>query len=165
MTIHHEHPFETPPASKSAVRRWRGRLPAPVTIVAAGTGRNRAGLTVSSLNIVEGETAHVVFWVDPESDLADLLELGARFTVTLLAPGDEYTAEAFAGLAPAPGGMFTLNDWVDGGFGPVLADRSRLGATVVALDELGWFTQITASIHEIEIAEHTTLTHVRGRLE
>lgn len=163
MTIHPEHPFETPLADRSEVRRWRGRLAAPVTVVAAGSGSKRAGLTVSSIQLVEGERDHVVMWLDPESDLAESLSVGASLTITQLAKGDEFTAEAFAGLAPAPGGPFQLNDWTDGKWGPELPHRSMLGASVTSIASLGWFTQVTAVIEKVTVVELAALTHLRGR--
>lgn len=163
MTIHSEHPFLPEPEDRSPVRRWRGRLPAPVTIVATGRGADRVGLTVSSLVIVDGEPAHIVVWIDPDSDLADELVVGSSLTVTQLIDGDDYLADAFAGTVPAPGGPFTIGEWRDVEAGPVLVDRTWLAATVTEYRELGWSRAVTARIAHMEFAAHDTLTHVRGR--
>ena len=54
-----EHPFIRPEADRDPVRRFRGRLVAPVTIVTAGDDVGRAGLTVSSLMLAEGEPKEI----------------------------------------------------------------------------------------------------------
>ena len=61
-------PFADPPHSRDPVRRFRGRLVAPVTIATAGTGRDKAGLTVSSLMIAEGEPGLVYLLVASTTD-------------------------------------------------------------------------------------------------
>ncbi|HYF71787.1 MAG TPA: flavin reductase, partial [Nocardioides sp.] len=71
MTIHSEHPFLDP--DPDPVRRFRGRLGGAVSLVTAGAGRERAGLTVSSLLVANGDPAQVVMLVDPDSDLHDVL--------------------------------------------------------------------------------------------
>ncbi|HUF15041.1 MAG TPA: flavin reductase, partial [Acidimicrobiia bacterium] len=67
MTIHNEHPFTPGPEERDPVRRLRGRLAAPVTIVTSGAGDHRAGLTVSSLFVVEGNPGVVHAIVTPNS--------------------------------------------------------------------------------------------------
>src|SRR5690606_17297985 len=71
VTIHSEHPFVPPDDERDPLRRLRGRLPAPVTVWAAGEGRSRRGLTVSSLIVAAGDPARVLGLVDEESDLWD----------------------------------------------------------------------------------------------
>ena len=163
MTIHTDHPFEEPLSQRSQVRRWRGRLPAGVTVVATGRGSERVGLTVSSLAIVEGETSYVVFWIDPASDVADSLRVGTRLNVIQFIRGDEYLADAFAGLGPAPGGPFTLAPWRESDYGPQLDGRTSLGAEVTGIGVLGWSKQITARIEDMTFVEAETLAHVRGQ--
>jgi hypothetical protein len=70
VTIHSEHPFQTPAADRDLARRFRGRLGGAVTLVTAGEGLARAGLTVSSLMVAHGDPAHVLALVDPDSSLA-----------------------------------------------------------------------------------------------
>ena len=50
-----EHPFHPPEGERDPVRRMRGRLAAPVTIITAGDDVGRSGLTVSSLMLAEGD--------------------------------------------------------------------------------------------------------------
>ncbi len=163
VTIHTDHPFATPEPDKDPVRRLRGRMPSPVTVVATGTGRGRVGLTVSAITVVDGPERRLVAYVDPDSDLGLELGVGARATVSLLHDGDEFLAEVFAGLAPAPGGMFTVGDWIDSDAGPRLADHSWCAVTVEAASVLGWSMQVVATIDEVAVVDRTALAHARGR--
>ena len=163
VTIHREHPFVDPPASRNALRQFRGRLPAPVTVLATGEGSARAGLTVSSLLIVPGEPGQVVAMVDPDSDLGSALEPGHGLTVSVLGPNDTYLAEAFAGLAPAPGGMFRLGRWTQTEWGPVLEGSTWLAATVTAVSTVGRMLQVTGTVESVDLSRTEVLVHQRGR--
>ncbi len=163
MTIHDEHPFADPPASRDALRQFRGRLPAPVTVVATGSAASRAGLTVSSLLVAPGEPHQLVALVDPDSDVGTALEHGTPITVSVLGPDDMYLAEAFAGLAPAPGGRFRLGSWTQTDWGPVLEGAPWLGAKVTDLRPLGWSLEVTARVEHVHLAALDPLLHIRGR--
>ena len=164
MTIHHEHPFVDPPASRDALRQFRGRLPAPVTLVATGDGSARVGLTVSSLLIVPGEPGCLVMMVDPDSDLVTALEPDRLLTVSVLGPNDTYLAEAFAGLAPAPGGLFRLGKWTQTDWGPVLEGSTWLAATVTDLHPMGRRAlEVCARVESVGLSRTGVLVHQRGR--
>lgn len=163
MTIHSDHPFVPPERDRSLGRRLRGRLPAPVAILTTGVGRERVGLTVSSLLIVDGEPVQLIAMVDPDSELGESIELGTRVAVSLCAPGDEFLADAFAGIAPAPGGLFTLGSWEQTEFGPSLADHSWVGAQVTQVRELGWYLEVLAELHDIHLTDKQSMGHHRGR--
>ena len=79
MTIHDTHPFAASGQPRRPLRRFRGRLPAPVTIWATYTPRGPVGLTVSSVAVADGEPGEVVGLVDPASDLFDAV-LAALFS-------------------------------------------------------------------------------------
>jgi flavin reductase (DIM6/NTAB) family NADH-FMN oxidoreductase RutF len=160
VSIHTEHPFATPDDAKSVVRRLRGRLPAPVTIIATGSERSRVGLTVSSALIVEPQ--HLVFVVNELTDLADRLTSGTPLAVSILEAGDSRYSEVFAGLAPAPGGMFTVGTWEQSQWGPRLQGHSWCGATVAEIRALGWSHVVTATIETIELTEADAAIHARG---
>lgn len=163
MTIHDEHPFADPPAVRDVLRRFRGRLPAPVTVVATGDGQRRVGLTVSSLLIVLGEPGHIVAMIDPDSDLGTAVRVGERLAVSVLGPDDRYLADAFAGLAPAPGGVFTLGRWTQTRWGPVREGAGWVGAVVTEIRELGWSCQVTARVDQVVPPDGEVLIHQRGR--
>lgn len=164
MTIHSEHPFVPPEGERDPLRRLRGRLPAAVTVWAAGAGRDRRGLTVSSLLLAAGEPGHVLGLVDEESDLWS--EPPATLTVNVLGPAHTYLAEAFAGTVPAPGGPFTQGEWDDSEWGPVLADASAwLGVRLEPEPprHVGWGLLVDGVVEHVETRSDDVLTHVRGR--
>ncbi|MGN6578140.1 MAG: flavin reductase family protein [Nocardioides sp.] len=172
MTIHSEHPFATPEGERDPARRLRGRLGGAVTLVTSGEGTTRAGLTVSSLMIAHGDPAHVLALVDPDSDLAERLAETGRGVVQVLAWEHRDLAEAFAGLAPAPGGLFRLGEWEQTSWGPVLSGVSawagfRLAADVEgsdALAEVGWSVLMDGVLEHVELGEPVEpLVHRRGR--
>lgn len=133
-----------------------------MTVVAAGAGPDRVGLTVSSLLVVQGDEPQVVILVDPLSDLGEALAEGTRCTVSVLTAGDALIAETFAGAAPAPGGPFTVGHWLDTEFGPVLQGRSWLGAEVTRISPLGWSLQVIARIERVVLVDAPVLIHQRG---
>ena len=157
MTIHAGHPFAG--GESEPLRRFRGRMPAAVSVWVAERGGRRAGWTLSSFLVAQGEPGEVVGIVDEDSDLADLLEPGTPFTVNLLGWSHRALADAFAGVAPAPGGAFRLAEWRDTVWGPVLADASWLGARLTtAPDHAGWGLLVRAVIEHVEIADEPTPT-------
>ncbi len=165
MTIHREHPFAD--AQRDVVRQLRGRLAAGVTLWTAGEGTQRAGLTVSSLMVANGNPARVLGLLDPLSELVDELGRTQTIAVTLLRRDEHYLADVFAGLAPAPGGRFTQAGFVQTAWGPVLAgDRSWVGLRLEAGVEVGWSLLFTGAVERIEVAsEDAPLVHHRGRYQ
>lgn len=171
MTIHSEHPFADPDGERDPVRRLRGRVGGVVSLWTAGEGADRVGLTVSSYAVAAGEPARIVGLIDPDSDLADALaetgEAGesARCVVQLLQWPHRDLADAFAGVAPAPGGPFRMTEWVDTAHGPRLASATTWAlASVESRLEVGWSLQVTAALDHVEVGdEPDPLGHRRGR--
>ena len=166
MTIHSDHPFQTPEAERDLARRLRGRLGGAVTLVTAGERAARAGLTVSSLMVAHGDPAHVLALVDPDSDLADALRVTGRGAVQLLSWEHRDLAEAFAGLAPAPGGLFRLGSWEQTAWGPVLSGVSAWAGFSVSGEPsvVGWSSLVDGVLEEVHLAEPVEpLVHRRGR--
>jgi flavin reductase (DIM6/NTAB) family NADH-FMN oxidoreductase RutF len=163
--IHAEHPYATPAGQRDPLRRFRGRLAAPVTLWTTGTGRGRAGLTVASTLVVDGAPACVVGMVDPDSDLADAIEQTGTFAVQLLGDRHRVLADRFGGLAPAPGGLFAQQDWTDTEWGPVLAaGTSWLGCRYEGAAEVGWSRRIDATVQQVTLADdEPILVYRRGR--
>jgi flavin reductase (DIM6/NTAB) family NADH-FMN oxidoreductase RutF len=118
--IHDEHPFVTPPEQRDPVRQFRGRLAVPVTIVTAGHGDRRTGLTVSSLVVAEGDPALVYCLLGPTTDLLEAIEDTERFVVHVAGQDHRETADVFAALRPSPGGVFAGRAVTDTPHGPVL---------------------------------------------
>jgi hypothetical protein len=121
-----------------------------VTIWAASTtaadGRvTRAGFTVGSTTVADGAPSSVLgLW----TEVAD----SGRFTVNVLQWADRNLADVFAGLAPAPGGMFATDDWQDTPHGPVLGRRTWAGCRLVDSRVVGYALLVTGAIEEVVVA-------------
>ena len=164
MTIHSEHPFRD--ASSDPVRQLRGRIGGAVTLwTSAGSG-GPAGLTVSSVMVVNGEPARFVGLVDPDSDLADVLLSSSTAVVQLLAWRHRDLAEVFADTAPAPGGKFAQAGFTDTEWGPRLADVTTwTGVRLEESRELGWSLLVTCRLEHVEVGDDEPLVHRRGRYQ
>jgi len=161
VTIHNENPFAEPP---DPVRRFRGRIGGAVSLWTAGSGDARAGLSVSSVMVANGDPAAVLGLIDPDSELYAALVGTGRGVVQLLNWADRDLAEAFGGVAPAPGGLFRLGSWEQTPAGPALVGRTRALVRYVESREIGWSSLVVAEIDEIEIvADEQPLEHRRGR--
>jgi flavin reductase (DIM6/NTAB) family NADH-FMN oxidoreductase RutF len=168
VTIHSEHPFLPPDSERSPLRRFRGRLPSPVTVWTSAVDGERAGWTVSSTLVADGQPAEVLGLVDEDSDLATLMPRARTVAVSLLGWEHRGMADAFAGTAPAPGGPFRLGTWTDTPWGPVLADAvGWIGARLLPgdLGHAGWALLVRATIEQVHLneADLDSLMHLRGR--
>ncbi|GAA3742883.1 hypothetical protein GCM10022225_28050 [Plantactinospora mayteni] len=172
--IHHTDPFATPERDRSPVRRLRGRLPAAVTLwtayaetTATGDPGDPAGLTVSSTLVADGEPGRLLGLVDEESELWAAASESGRFAVTLLGPAHRQLADRFAGLFPAPGGLFATDEWTRTPYGPVPGGAGIGGWAGCRLDgarEYGWALLVEATIETVELAGTAApLLHHRGR--
>ncbi len=163
MTIHSGHPFLDP--EPDPVRRFRGRLGGAVTLVTAGDGGARAGLTVSSLIVANGEPPRVLALVDPDSDLADTVQRTGRAVVQLLSWAHRDLAEAFAGTAPAPGGPFRMAAFEETAWGPRLLDAATwAGLRLESVAEVGWSRLVTLVVEEVSVGDDVEpLVSRRGR--
>lgn len=168
MTIHAGHPFLEPEQDRDPLRRLRGRLGGAVSLWTTGAGRVRAGLTVSSMVVANGAPAHVLGLVDPDSDLASAVQDTGTAVVGLLQWGHRDLADAFAGLAPAPGGPFTLGAWTDTAWGPVLDGVSAWAGLRIAPApaEVGWSLLLDGVVEHVEVLDlDIPLVHRRGRYQ
>lgn len=146
------------------VRRLRGRLASTVTLWAAGEGRARAGLTVSSVLVAGGEPGRVMGLIDPDSDLMDALRACRTFVVSVLGPRQRRLADAFGGVDPAPGGGFAQADFVQTRWGPrPEASVTWAGCRVEDEREVGWSALITGAIEHAEAGGSEPLVYLRGR--
>ena len=184
MTIHSEHPFSLPEDQRDPARRLRGRLGGTVTLLTAGVeGDRQAGLTVSSVMLALGEPSHVLALVDPDSDLADRVAETGTAVLQVLDWRHRDLAEAFAGVAPAPGGPFRMAQWQQTAWGPRLEGCSAWAGLRVAgagtsgagsggagsggpgeAVEVGWSRLLDGVIEEVALADEADpLLHRRGR--
>ena len=168
VTIHHSHPFAVGEQDRNPLRRFRGRMTSPVSIWAATAHGTRAGWTLSSFLVADGDPGEVIGLIDEESPLADVLAESPTLTISLLGWGQRALADAFAGVAPAPGGPFALSNWQDTDWGPVLENSlGWIGARLKAdPDHAGWGLLLRAVVERVEIqsdAADDLLCYVRGR--
>jgi len=155
-------PFAAPPEDRRPDRRFRGRLVAPVTVWTAGAEDRRAGLTVSSLLVAEGDPAVVLGLLDPLSDLFDLVVERGSFVVHVLEAGEQRIAGMFAGAYPVD--PFEEVETVDGEFGPVIAGtRHILGCRLGGSEEIGFQMLVRGRAAAIEIEDGSGLPLVRYR--
>ena len=168
VTIHHSHPFAVGEQDRNPLRRFRGRMASPVSIWAATAHGTRAGWTLSSFLVADGDPGEVIGLIDEESPLADVLAESPTLTISLLGWGHRALADAFAGVAPAPGGPFALSNWQDTDWGPVLENSlGWIGARLKTdPDHAGWGLLLRAVVERVEIqpdAADDLLCYVRGR--
>jgi len=143
-------------------------MTSPVSIWTAAGGGTRAGWTLSSFLVADDDPGEVMGLVDEESALADILPQTTTVTVNLLGWGQRALADAFAGVAPAPGGPFALADWKDTEWGPVLMNSlGWIGARLrPEPDRAGWALLLRALVERVEIQADPAeelLCYVRGR--
>ena len=160
--IHSSDPFATPEQDKSAVRRFRGRLAAAVTL---WTTPGPSGLTVSSMMVADGEPGRLLGLVDEESDFWDALSRSRIFAVIPLGEGDQQLADRFAGLMPSPGGLFATGDWIDTEYGPVPRGAATWAGCRLDGDRpMGWSLLLEATVVAVHPGEvGRPLVHYRGR--
>jgi 3-hydroxy-9,10-secoandrosta-1,3,5(10)-triene-9,17-dione monooxygenase reductase component len=163
--IHHDNPFADDPDSRDPIRRFRGRLSNPVTIVTSGGGDDRTGLTVSSLTVVEGEPGLVQAVVGPTSDLWDVVATTRRFVVHICNEDNRALAEVFAGLRPSPGGIFETAMVTESEWGPILEEiGDRAYCTLESSREVGYSGLITGRIDQVDVVDlNRPLVYFRGK--
>ncbi len=159
--IHRGDPFAIPDQDKSAARRLRSRLASPVTL---WTAPGPAGLTVSSTVVADGAPGRLLGLIDDESDLWAAVERSERFAVALLGPDDLQLADRFAGLMPAPGGLFAGGKWTQTPYGPVPETATWVGCRLDQAREYGWNLLVEATVETVELGgTQWPLLHHRGR--
>ncbi|MGH3657062.1 MAG: flavin reductase family protein, partial [Micromonosporaceae bacterium] len=160
--IHRVNPFADPEEARSPLRRFRGRLPAAVTL---WTTPGPVGLTVASTLIVDGDPGLVFGTLDPDSDLYEATTETGVFTVQVLTPTHQSLADRFGGVDPAPGGLFRGGEhWRDTAWGPVLRDVSTwCGCRYVASRDAGWSQLVEGVVEEVDVGSDVSLLYHRGR--
>lgn len=165
MTIHSDHPFLEPEDARDPLRRLRGRLGGTVSLWTSGSPAGRAGLTVSSWLVAAGEPGRILGLLDPDADLTERLLERRRGVLQLLSWRDRDLADAFAGVAPAPGGPWRMADWVETGHGPRLAAAATWAlVSVESVVAVGWSSLVTCTVDEVVVGDDDhPLVHRRGR--
>lgn len=124
---------------------------------------------MSSLQVVAGDPGHVIGLLDPDSTFAERLAETRTAVVQLLEWKHRDLADIFAGVSPAPGGVFTKGEWVDTAWGPRLSDASSwAGVRLVEREPvtIGWSVLVDAAIEHLEVGDEAQpLVHRRGRYQ
>jgi flavin reductase (DIM6/NTAB) family NADH-FMN oxidoreductase RutF len=158
-------PFADPLGARQPARRLRGRLTAPVTIVTAGEEDNRAGLTVSSVFVAEGEPPLLYFLVGATTDVFYAIEATGKVIVHVCEGRHRELADVFAGLRPSPGGVFAGTTVTQTEYGPALDGiQTKAFCTVRSTDEDSYSVIVSATIDAVEVGDvDDPLAYFRGR--
>jgi 3-hydroxy-9,10-secoandrosta-1,3,5(10)-triene-9,17-dione monooxygenase reductase component len=152
--IHDEHPFATPPDLRDPARQLRGRLAAPVTILTAGEGAERTGLTVSSVMVAEGDPPLVYCLLGPETDFTEVIARTGRFVLHVADATTREAADVFAGIRPSPGGLFATRAAEPTAYGPRLSEFHDFAlCSVVSSREESYSSLVAATIDHIETTD------------
>jgi 3-hydroxy-9,10-secoandrosta-1,3,5(10)-triene-9,17-dione monooxygenase reductase component len=159
-----ENPFAAPESERDPIRRFRGRLVAPVAIVTSGDADGASGLTISSIMVAEGEPGTVHFLLGPTADVYEAIQRTDRFVVHVLAHDDRGLSDIFAGRRPSPGGPFTGLAMTPTDWGPALDDVSdRAYCSGVSVVDWGYSLLVSAGVDEVELTDLTDpLGYFRG---
>jgi 3-hydroxy-9,10-secoandrosta-1,3,5(10)-triene-9,17-dione monooxygenase reductase component len=165
VTIHASDPFATPEHARSPLRRLRGRMPATVTLwTAYGSDGRPAGLTVSSTVVADGEPGVILGLIDEESDLYSALTATGRAAVAVLRDGDDQLADRFAGILPAPGGLFADEAWERTEYGPVRSGLpSWAGCRLASTELVGYARLVRATVETVHLDDPAGAPLIRHR--
>lgn len=158
-------PFAVPKEAQDPVRRFRGRLPAPVTVwtTYGHDARSPVGITVSSLLVAEGEPASVVGLVGDLTDFWEAAKRSRRMVVHILNDDQADLAEKFA--LRYPGDPFATVDHATSEYGPLLAGlEDRLMCKVDSYMPVGFGVLVKSTIERVDLTENppSPLVHLRG---
>jgi 3-hydroxy-9,10-secoandrosta-1,3,5(10)-triene-9,17-dione monooxygenase reductase component len=163
--IHDDNPFVDAEEDRDPIRRFRGRLAAPVTVITSGPPAARTGLTISSLVVVEGDEPLVFFLLGELTDLWDRMLDTGTFVVHVLEQRHRELSDRFAGYRPSPGGLFHGISVVDTAHGPVIEGiDTRAACRFMGSRAAGPLVLVEGRIEDVMIHDLTEpLQYFRGR--
>ncbi len=120
--------IDIPAAASDAFRAAMRQLPGGVSIVAAGQGSDRTGMTVTSLASLSLGPPTLIVSVSRQSSIRPLLDRYRAFGASVLRASQSSIAERFAGLGGVKGNSrFIGEKWIALETGaPLLADALAL---------------------------------------
>jgi 3-hydroxy-9,10-secoandrosta-1,3,5(10)-triene-9,17-dione monooxygenase reductase component len=163
--IHDEHPFADPEDLRDPVRRFRGRLASPVTVITSGPPEARTGLTVSSLVVAEGEPSRIFFLCGTLTDLWPAITETGGFVVHVLEEEHREISDRFAGIRPSPGGVFAGLDPQDTEWGPVIPSiETRAFCQFTGHTDTGIYALVDGIVDRVDLSDLSRpLQYFRGR--
>lgn len=161
MTIHSEHPFQTPPEQRDRARQLRGRLAAPVTIITSGTD----GMTASAVFVVEGNPPRVIIGISETADFHEAVNTTGRFVMHIGEYRHRPLSDRFAEIAPSPGGLFAGLETVATPWGPrIVGFDNWAGCRLEGTMAVGAQILVVGEIEELDLGElEDPLIYFRGR--
>jgi 3-hydroxy-9,10-secoandrosta-1,3,5(10)-triene-9,17-dione monooxygenase reductase component len=157
-------PFATPLEERDPARRLRGRLVAPVTVwTARDAAGTPAGITMSSVLVVEGNPPEILGLVDPLSAFWHAVQETGTFVQQILTSDQLSIAQKFAlqmPVDPFEGESLTSTPW-----GPAISQVSTwAGCTLINAVDAGYALLVRARLDDITVDEGTArpLIHYRG---
>jgi hypothetical protein len=119
--------------------------------------------------VAEGDPPEVAGLINSDSDLAEFLTSARPIAVSVLGWPHRHVADAFAGMAPSPGGPFRTGEWRPTEWGPVLDGAvAWTGGHLILEPEqparVGWSLLARIRIEWLELGDHTAsnLALLRG---
>jgi flavin reductase (DIM6/NTAB) family NADH-FMN oxidoreductase RutF len=92
--------------------------------------------------------------IDEESDLYSAVVGSGRVAISVLRDGDGQLADRFAGLLPAPGGLFADGQWQRTEYGPVRSGLpSWAGCRLASTEPVGYARLVQASVETVHLAD------------
>ncbi len=113
--------------------------------------------------IGDGEPGRLLGLIDDESDLWPAIQKAGRFAVQPLEEGQMQLADRFAGILPAPGGVFRQGEaWAETAYGPVV-NATWAGCRLDQARQFGWGLLVEATLEQVELGPaREPLLHHRG---
>jgi flavin reductase len=135
-------------AFKSAMRRFA----ATVTILTAGNGDARSGMTATAVSSVSTDPPAILACVNRAASIHSSMKLSSPFCVNLLAADQGPLSSAFGGKLP-PEHRFSIGNWdIDDDGRPYLLDaQANIFCFVDAVLDYGTHTIFIGKVHAVRL--------------
>lgn len=134
------------------LRALMRRAPASVAVLTVDTGRERMGLTVSSLVSLSLDPPLVAVSIAHEAAMHELLREAGGFAASLLAGGQEWLAQHFARGVPPIGMWHGIETEESAGGAPLLAGAlGSLECRLVAEHAVGDHTLFVGEVESVRL--------------
>ena len=151
--------------SKETFRRSMTLFPGAVTLITAGQGADRRGITATAVCSVSDAPPSILVCVNAKTDTrAEILQTGA-FSVQLLSADAHEMALHFAGATGAKGvAKFALGDWDAWSDGPprLGGALASLSCTVAHHSDAGSHTVFIGHIKDACLGDGDALVYARA---